>query len=150
METLINHKKFAQRLQKIMEEHELSATSFAEKLDVGRATISHILSGRNKPSLDFVMKVVAVFKTVDLQWLIYGTLPDQNLLTAAQKNATTYLTNTPKNTAENTAENKQENTSSKPTQNSREKLTKMSTTSSPIKRVILFKEDGTFESYEMS
>lgn len=146
METLINHKKFAQRLQKIMEEHELSATSFAEKLDVGRATISHILSGRNKPSLDFVMKVVAVFKTVDLQWLIYGTLPDQNLLTDAQKNATTYLTNTPKNTAEN----HQENISPKSTQNSIEKLTKMSTTSSPIKRVILFKEDGTFESYEMS
>lgn len=145
METLINHKKFAQRLQKIMDEHELSATSFAEKLDVGRATISHILSGRNKPSLDFVMKVVAVFKTVDLQWLIYGTLPDQNLQTTAQKNAPTYLTNAPKNTAENN----QENTSSKPTQNSIEKLTKMSTTSSPIKRVILFKEDGTFESYEM-
>ena len=72
METLLDNTKFAKRLQKIMKSHELSATSFAEKLSVGRATISHLMAGRNKPSLDFVMKVVDTFPNVELEWLLYG------------------------------------------------------------------------------
>lgn len=52
--------------------HELSAASFADKIDVGRSSISHLLSGRNKPSLDFVMKIVDAFPEVELYWLLNG------------------------------------------------------------------------------
>ena len=69
---MVNNASFAKRLQKICDEFELSAAAFAEKVSVGRATISHILSGRNKPSLDFVMKVTTTFPEVDLDWLLYG------------------------------------------------------------------------------
>lgn len=55
-----------------MEYYDLSAASFADKIEVGRSSISHLLSGRNKPSLDFVMKIVKAFPEVELYWLLNG------------------------------------------------------------------------------
>lgn len=50
----------------------LSSATFAELIGVPRSSISHILSGRNKPSLEFVLKIEAAFEEVDLKWLIHG------------------------------------------------------------------------------
>lgn len=69
---MVNNEDFARRLNKIMDSHQVSASSFAEKIDVGRSSISHILSGRNKPSLEFVLKIINRFPEVDLHWLITG------------------------------------------------------------------------------
>lgn len=69
---MVNIENFTKRLQTIMEFHDLSAASFADKIDVGRSSISHLLSGRNKPSLDFVMKIVQSFPEVELYWLLNG------------------------------------------------------------------------------
>ncbi|WP_019038692.1 helix-turn-helix domain-containing protein [Psychroflexus tropicus] len=69
---MINSTEFSARLKKIFDHYDLSASSFADKIDVGRASVSHILSGRNKPSLDFVMKVVSAFEDVELYWLLNG------------------------------------------------------------------------------
>ncbi len=57
-----------------------SASSFAEKIGVQRSSISHILSSRNKPSLDFVLKVLSAFPEVDLYWLFNGKgeFPSEN------------------------------------------------------------------------
>jgi len=55
-----------------MEYHQLSASSFADKVGVQRSSISHLLSGRNRPSLDFVLKVVKEFDDVELYWLLNG------------------------------------------------------------------------------
>ena len=52
--------------------YSLSASGFADKIGVQRSSISHILSGRNKPSLEFVMKVLSSFDEVDLYWLLNG------------------------------------------------------------------------------
>lgn len=77
---MVNSEQFAKRLQKILEFYDISAATFAEAIDVGRSSISHILSGRNKPSLDFVMKVVQTYPEVELYWLLNGkgTFPPQN------------------------------------------------------------------------
>ncbi len=56
-----------------MDYHELSASLLAEKINVQRSSISHILSGRNKPSLDFILKITSTFKDVDIYWLLNGT-----------------------------------------------------------------------------
>ncbi|MUP45802.1 XRE family transcriptional regulator [Gramella sp. BOM4] len=69
---MVNTEKFANRLNKILEYYDLSAASFADQIEVGRSSISHILSGRNKPSLDFVMKIVKNFPEVELYWLLNG------------------------------------------------------------------------------
>ncbi|WP_442266461.1 helix-turn-helix domain-containing protein [Tenacibaculum sp. ZS6-P6] len=60
------------RLKLILDHYNLTSTNFAEKIDVPKSSISHLLSGRNKPSLDFIMKVDKAFEEVDLDWLLYG------------------------------------------------------------------------------
>ena len=69
---MINNDNFAFRLKKVMDYYQLSASSFAERIKIPRSSISHLLSGRNKPSLDFVLKVIKEFETVDLYWLLNG------------------------------------------------------------------------------
>ena len=69
---MVNISEFTSRLKKIMDFHQLSASMFADKVGVQRSSISHILSGRNKPSLDFVLKVTSEFSDVDMYWLLNG------------------------------------------------------------------------------
>lgn len=69
---MVNTEEFTTRLNEIMEYYDLSAASFADKIEVGRSSISHLLSGRNKPSLDFVMKIIKAFPEVELYWLLNG------------------------------------------------------------------------------
>jgi len=69
---MVNSEDFSKRLNLIMDYYKLSASSFAEKIQVQRSSISHILSGRNKPSLEFVMKIVKQFDEVELYWLLNG------------------------------------------------------------------------------
>ena len=70
---MINSSEFIARLKKIITYYDESASGFAEQIGVQRSSISHILSGRNKPSLDFVMKVLHTYPEVDLYWLMNGT-----------------------------------------------------------------------------
>ena len=69
---MVNTEDFIKRLQKIMDYYGESASSFAEKIGVQRSSISHILSGRNKPSLDFILKILSAYPEVDLYWLFNG------------------------------------------------------------------------------
>lgn len=61
-----------ERLKKIMEDSGLSAAQMADRIGVQRSAISHILSGRNKPSLDFILKVLESFPEVSSEWLLRG------------------------------------------------------------------------------
>jgi transcriptional regulator with XRE-family HTH domain len=147
---MVNNASFAKRLQKICDEFELSAAAFAEKVSVGRATISHILSGRNKPSLDFVMKVTTTFPEVDLDWLLYGrgTFPKtaQSVIEEIQSPSSSSSTITKK---EHSNEIKQ-TPSDTGSQNKEviEKIIDKPSSTQKIKRVLIFFEDGHFESYE--
>ncbi len=140
---MVNNTDFAKRLHKILHEYELSASSFADKIHVGRATISHILSGRNKPSLDFVMKVVQTFPQVDIYWLLNGkgTFPKTDF-----PNPSTPLTSPP--IPEKNSESGTQSTLKKNTSPSLESVLKQSSGPSKIKRIVIFMEDGTFESYD--
>ena len=69
---MINTDDFIKRLQKVIDYYGESASSFSEKIGVQRSSISHILSGRNKPSLDFILKILSTYPEVDLYWLFNG------------------------------------------------------------------------------
>ncbi|MCH3924787.1 MAG: helix-turn-helix domain-containing protein [Bacteroidales bacterium] len=61
-----------ERILQIMTNYGLNAGQFADKLGVQPSSISHILSGRNKPSLDFVTKLLKSFPDIDYMWLVMG------------------------------------------------------------------------------
>ena len=60
------------RIQKLINHEQLTSAKFADLIGVQRSSISHILSGRNKPSLEFVQKVLATFTSLNTDWLIFG------------------------------------------------------------------------------
>ena len=118
---MINSEDFINRLKKMMKHHQLSASVFADKVGVQRSSISHILSGRNKPSLDFILKVTSEFKDVDIKWLLngIGVFPITKVLRENSIASTPSLFN-----SENSLSNKK------------------------IQRIVVFYADGTFEEYQ--
>lgn len=69
---MVNIEDFIKRLEIILDYYSLNASSFADKIGVQRSSLSHLLSGRNKPSLDFILKILDVFPDVDLYWILNG------------------------------------------------------------------------------
>ncbi len=61
-----------QRITQIIKEKELTNASFADAIGIKRPIISHILSGRNKPSLHVVSQILKTFEDVDARWLVLG------------------------------------------------------------------------------
>jgi len=60
------------RLQQFLDRKKLTPAHFAEIVGVQRSGISHILSGRNNPSLDFIQKMIDKFPDLNIEWLITG------------------------------------------------------------------------------
>lgn len=89
---MVNIEDFIKRLEIILDYYSLNASSFADKIGVQRSSLSHLLSGRNKPSLDFILKILDVFPEVDLYWVLNGkgTFPKSE-----SENNTDFSTPTP-------------------------------------------------------
>jgi len=68
----MNSEAIISRVRIVLEHYSLTSSTFADTIDVQRSSISHLMSGRNKPSLDFVMKIVDKFPEVDFYWLLNG------------------------------------------------------------------------------
>ena len=122
---MINIEDFIKRLQKIIDYHNESASSFAEKIGVQRSSISHILSGRNKPSLDFILKILSAYPEVDLYWLFNG------------KGDFPSKVPTEKNELKNINSDLNEN-----------KLILESDKNKTIERIVIFYSDGSFKNFE--
>ncbi|WP_394748719.1 helix-turn-helix domain-containing protein [Spongiimicrobium salis] len=122
---MVNKEDFIKRLEEILRYYGFSAATFADKISVQRSSISHLLSGRNKPSLEFVLKVVTNFPEVNLYWLLNGKgsfpSPESTTVPTTQKDT---LSPTPT-------------------------LPKVKTdTDKAIKKIVIFYTDGSFEAYE--
>jgi transcriptional regulator with XRE-family HTH domain len=61
-----------ERIRQLIEYTGLSSSQFADRIEVPRAILSHILSGRNKPSLDVILKVISNYRTINPDWLLIG------------------------------------------------------------------------------
>lgn len=61
-----------ERILLLMKAQGMTPTQFADEIGIQRSSISHILSGRNNPSLDVILKILGRFKEIDSNWLILG------------------------------------------------------------------------------
>ncbi|MCB2379445.1 helix-turn-helix transcriptional regulator [Hymenobacter sp. BT635] len=61
------------RIRTLLQARQLTPTQFADAIGVARPIVSHILSGRNKPSLEVVQKIIGAFPDLSLPWLLSGT-----------------------------------------------------------------------------
>ncbi|MDR0560389.1 MAG: helix-turn-helix domain-containing protein [Prevotellaceae bacterium] len=60
------------RISHLMEKKNLTKKEFADKIDVNRTNINHILDGRNKPGYDFLHKTLKAFSDINAEWLMTG------------------------------------------------------------------------------
>jgi predicted transcriptional regulator len=63
------------RIAHIIRSKNLTATQFAEMMQIQPSNVSHLLSGRNKPSLDFLIKLKDIFPEYSFDWIILGKKP---------------------------------------------------------------------------
>ncbi|MCB0443372.1 MAG: helix-turn-helix transcriptional regulator [Flavobacterium sp.] len=124
---------FVQKLEKILSYYQLSASAFADKIGVQRSSLSHLLSGRNKPSLEFVIKISESFPEVDLYWFLFnkGTFPKSNTTDTTQKKADDSI----KKTEE----------SRKAETNRIDKIGLQN--SEDVEKIVVFYKNGTFKTY---
>ncbi len=136
--TMINTTDFSKRLKKVIDYYGLSASAFSEKLGVQRSSISHILSGRNKPSLEFVMKILNAFPEVELYWLLNGkgSFPK---VTSEKIESTPPPISIPK------IEKQVAQQSLPLTENV---VSKISSNEKTIDKIVIFYTDGTFDAYQ--
>ena len=128
---MINSDQFAKRLEKVIDYYGETASSFSEKIGVQRSSISHILSGRNKPSLDFVLKVLSVYPEVELYWLLNG----KGKFPSTTSHQESITENTEVKTIVENPEPRKEISQS---------------TEKAIERIVIFYKDGTFKNFEHS
>ena len=61
-----------ERLLRFLEAENISQAQFADSIGVARASISHIVSGRNKPGFDFIERTARRYPALNIEWLITG------------------------------------------------------------------------------
>lgn len=86
------------RLQYIVKNEGLTNNRFATEIGISPAAVTHIISGRNNPSLEIISKIAARYPNYSLRWLILGELP---ILSSEAEN-------TPKNPEESPIVSQQE------------------------------------------
>ena len=150
---MVNIDDFIKRLEIILDYYNLSASAFADKISVQRSSLSHLLSGRNKPSLDFIIKVIEVFPEVDLYWILNGkgTFPKSEAINLLNEVKTapaevplvqTKLDSPDLFSATATIKNDNE---IQPTEINHPSPAAVS--SNNIVRIVIFYKDGTFKNY---
>ncbi|MFA7687963.1 MAG: helix-turn-helix transcriptional regulator [Moheibacter sp.] len=123
------------RILEILEKSGLTPSEFADKIGVQRSAISHITSGRNKPSLEFLVKIKKEFPEIDAEWLVFGLEKVEKEIVE-----TTSVTNPAPTLFDLENELETQHKDSNLNEENPPDLKK-------IKKILLIYEDGTFEEF---
>lgn len=139
-----------ERILKIMEREGLTPSKFAEAIGIQRSAMSHIISGRNNPSLDVLLKILERFTYIESDWLLFGKggMSKENALTEP-----VLIGNTVKNTAEvqGMPEYRQEMAVETPVNGYKqpviEKIICQDKPSKNVSKIMIFYSDNTFDTF---
>ena len=82
----MNKKNILNRIKKIISDNNLSNSEFAEKIGIPKSSVSHLLSERNNPSLDVIIKISEIFEDISTDYLIFGYESDKEIPTEPLNN----------------------------------------------------------------
>ena len=146
-----------EKLLNLMKSEQLTASKLAELLDIQPSGISHILSGRNKPSFDLVQKILRRFPRVNPDWLLLDKdemyramesepqLANQQSFSSAENSDDGFVQQSPASGMISSSEN-----STSPSTPAQQIAAAFAPKNGNVKRVIVLFDDHTFESYEVS
>jgi len=140
--TFVKSNAMETRIHRLIGSENLTPTKFADIIGVQRSAISHILSGRNKPSFDLIQKILTKFPRINAEWLItgkgemYKTMVQQRLFDVDVKPIENKI-----ETKQTIVNHDNTNTSTSP------KETENRINDSTIERIIIFYKDKSFKEY---
>lgn len=131
-----------ERILKVMETEGYSQAQFAAEIGIQRAAMSHIISGRNNPSLDVLLKILRRFPSISTDWLLFGNGP---MTKSAQ----------PAEPAENTTVPTDSNVAfadsiaSSLVHQEKERVVTVEKPAKTISKIMVFYTDNTFDTYTL-
>lgn len=144
-----------EKLLVLMKNEGLTSSRLAELLGIQPSGISHILAGRNKPSFDFVQKILRRFPRINPDWLLldsqdmYRTLGEET----SQPSENALLPDDQQSTSQSAQNNQIAPTphspSELPAQSTINPIAQGKSPHGSVKRIIILYQDRTFESYEV-
>jgi transcriptional regulator with XRE-family HTH domain len=143
---MVNIDDFVKRLETLLDYYNLNASSFADKIGVQRSSLSHLLSGRNKPSLDFILKILEVFPEVDLYWILNGKGSFPKTINVEQQIETPPTPLNDNAISSNLFSEVQETKKTPPVEIKKAEK-KPESISSEIEKIVFFYKDGSFKEF---
>ena len=144
---MLNSQEFSNRLEFVIKHYELSAAIFADRIGVQRSSISHLLSGRNNPSLDFVVRVMDKFPEINFNWFVKGkgeTFLKDIIEVPQIKNNTPTLFD---QVLESPKESFKSNSSKVQSEPNLTTISSIDKKKKPIDKILVLYKDGSFDSY---
>ena len=147
--------KLKERIVQLMQRDGMSNTEFAKKTGISLSSLSHIMAGRNKPSLEIVMRIYKAYPNIDLHWLLgeesrlpeeKAQIADLDLFSGAHENR--------KNTGEDTdvrefsKEMPVQSTENIPKISVKEVIKYVEKPTPKIREIRIFFDNGTYETFK--
>lgn len=135
--------KMNTRLQQFLGAENISQSQFADSIGVARASVSHILAGRNRPGFDFIESMAKRYPTLNLEWLITG----KGKMYKADFPPVQAVSETPSETVEDTLFSEPEPIPEAPKveRNTSSKIIQRANKQRSISKIIVFYDDNSFE-----
>ena len=138
------------KIKQILSQKNLTPSLFADEIGIQRSSISHILAGRNKPSLDIVQKIVKRFPELGINWILEeeelpAIEPDANNSLPGRK---TQITASKGTNAMASDLNTKKQIQATPIQQIVNQPSKDKNTEKTVERIMIFYSDGTFQEFK--
>ncbi|MPR36384.1 helix-turn-helix transcriptional regulator [Salmonirosea aquatica] len=137
------------KIKQILVDKSISPSHFADEIGVQRSSISHILAGRNRPSLDIVQKIIRRYPDLGMEWILedeeYLDLP----ITSTPYGSRAKAENSPSIPSKRNGLDLpiQKSPSIDPVQTNPEPLKDLPFEAKTVERILIFYSDGTFKQY---
>lgn len=146
------------RLATVIQHENVSAKQFAEEVGIQPGTVSNILNGRNKPSLEVMQKVLKRYPQLSSDWLISGEEPMYRKKNDSQPTLlfdiptempidSEHATYTPKGDSETKNAPTDNNVNPQRSNPNLPFITQHTQNGKRIQKIVVFFDDGTFEEY---
>jgi transcriptional regulator with XRE-family HTH domain len=127
------------RIKTVLTYYGLNSGEFASKLDIQKSSVSHLLSGRNKPSFVFLSKFVKVFPEIDIKWLLSG---EGNML---ENSAEKVMKTDKENNTDEQPEKTEKRSVEQKTLKQAAEITSVVSTNKEVAQIIMIFNDDTFK-----
>ncbi|MCK9344126.1 MAG: helix-turn-helix domain-containing protein [Massilibacteroides sp.] len=150
--------EFKERIEEIMRSENLTASRFAEAIGIQRSAISHIISGRNKVSLDVLRKTLNRYPKISSDWMMFGILPmyreekasstKPDLFKSSSEGLVSFNSSGQSSEGMNTQSENLEMSSLESSQNTNNQaVIKIKEPSKKIEEILIFYDDNTFDTF---